>query len=166
MTVSSFHQSRDEVSPALLSVHRTTEPTLLNGPKPRPAVDLASLDSKDFKDLRRRDSFLYYSIPEVRRAQVRGENVDHVMLARRYSAPPDTGSAWDDVPEQATAVRRSSCISFECHPDLVMAELLNSDGLEGLEAFAEEQGEDYQDPLDLLLADMTSARDEKLPEAQ
>ncbi|KAL7525625.1 hypothetical protein ACHAWF_001440 [Thalassiosira exigua] len=137
--------------------------------KPRPTVDLSRMESKDLKDLHQRDAFLYYSIPEVRHALVRGGQVDHEKLAQRFSSPdsvetrqPHFSGPRNESTATSTTVKRSSCISFECHPDLLMGELLGFDTLEA----QEDEESDVNDPLDFLLAMMQNVRDENIGKEQ
>jgi hypothetical protein len=59
--------------------------------------------------LKKEDPFLYYSIPSVRRAALHLEEPD---LSRSR------------LEESATVVKRCTRVSFECHTDLLMADLL------------------------------------------
>jgi hypothetical protein len=58
------------------------------------------LSSQDLASLKKKDPFLYYSIPSIRVAAVLNKQ---------------------PVPEaEASKVRRQSRLSFECHPDLLL----------------------------------------------
>ena len=80
-------------------VKMKTEP-----PEPK-IIDLRNIGTKDLMSIKKKDPFLYYSIPEVRSAKILGRDVDI------KAQPPRTA-------------KRSSCISFECHPDLLFEDLL------------------------------------------
>ena len=61
---------------------------------------------------------MYYSIPGVLQASVRRKDEDYsdiVSLSHIDSHSPS--------PSQASKVSRRTCISFECHPDVLLAEL-------------------------------------------
>lgn len=60
---------------------------------------------------------MYYSIPEARRATVLMKDTDTSNLGARPSLP------------SSSRVTRRTCVSFECHPDLLLLdELLNDEG--------------------------------------
>ena len=90
-----------------------------------------TISMNDLSKLNERDSFLFYSIPEVHRAKMLEEDID----ASQVGAWPQT-------------VVRKSCISFECHPDYLM--MWEEDGL--LESDPEDDSEEFDDPLDILMA--------------
>jgi len=79
-------------------------------------VDTKHLSAQDLKTLKKQDPFLYYSLPSsVRRNAGRNSDMDYMSspLIGKSSTP-------------TTKVERRSCISFECHTDLVLEdELLN-----------------------------------------
>ena len=93
---SSVHGKAGEVR----RVKMKTEP-----PEPK-IIDLRNIGTKDLMYIKKQDPFLYYSIPEVRNAKTLGRDVDP------SAQPPRTA-------------KRSSCISFECHPDLLFEDLLS-----------------------------------------
>jgi hypothetical protein len=71
-------------------------------------LDIGSLTEEDLKTLKMQDPFLYYSIPSVRRAAVCGnKGIDGSSLQQQSS------NRWVEV-------ERRSCISFECHTDLLL----------------------------------------------
>ena len=83
-------------------------------------VDTIHLSAQDLKTLKKQDPFLYYSLPSSLRrntatADGAGRNSD-----MDYMSSPLIGKS------STTKVERRSCISFECHTDLVLEdELLN-----------------------------------------
>lgn len=72
-------------------------------------IDISNLSAEDLQALKKEDPFLYYSIPSVRRAAFHLEEPD---LSRSR------------LEESATVVKRCTRVSFECHTDLLMADLL------------------------------------------
>ena len=82
--------------------------------KPKKEVDIKNITSRDdLKSIQTQDPFMYYSIPEVRSARVLMKDIDMSNLSPR-----------------SQKVSRRTCISFECHPDLLFEDLLNElDGL-------------------------------------
>ena len=75
-------------------------------------VDTKHLNAQDIKTLKKQDPFLYYSLPSsVRRNAGRNTDMD-------YMSSPLIGKS--STPTPTTKVERRSCISFECHTDLVL----------------------------------------------
>ena len=89
-------------------------PTKLMDEKPKKTVDIKNIRSlDDLNSIQKQDPFMYYSIPEVRSAKMLMRDIDMSNLSPR-----------------SQKVSRSTCISFECHPDLLYEDLLNElDGL-------------------------------------
>jgi len=93
-----------------------------------------TISMNDLGKLKEQDTFLYYSIPEVHHAKMLEEDID----------------ASSEVDPWPRSVTRRSCISFECHPDLLLAE----DGLLGNDPEDDSGEEDGGDPLDIIMARM------------
>ena len=72
-------------------------------------VDISTLSAEDLQSLKREDPFLYYSIPAVRRAAL-----------FNLEEPDVSESSLGD----STTVKRCTRVSFECHTDLLMEDLL------------------------------------------
>ena len=85
-------------------VHTTTA---LCHPEPI-EIDISTLSAEDLQSLKQDDPFLYYSIPAVRRAAFSLEEPD-------MSRSDLKGS---------TTVKRRTRVSYECHTDLLMDDLL------------------------------------------
>ena len=73
---------------------------------------------------------MYYSIPGVRKATVLMQDIDTANLGR---------AAQDEAPQALQKALRTTRISFECHPDLLLENMWNE--LEGLDL--ENLGEEY-----------------------
>ena len=102
-------------------------PTKLMDEKPKKEVDIKNITSQDdLKSIQKQDPFMYYSIPEVRSARVLMRDIDMSNLSPR-----------------SQKVSRSTCISFECHPDLLLENLLND--LDGLDFEGAEEPPSPQD---------------------
>ena len=98
-----------------------------NENKPKKTVDLRHITTlDDLKSIKKQDSFMYYSIPGARKATVRMQDID---MANLLGAPEH--AVQDEAPQISQKVLRSTRVSFECHPDLLLADLLND--LEGLD---------------------------------
>lgn len=89
-----------------------SEPVQISTPScaPEPIeVDISTLSAEDLQSLKREDPFLYYSIPAVRRAAL-----------FNLEEPDMSESSLED----STTVKRCTRVSFECHTDLLMEDLL------------------------------------------
>jgi hypothetical protein len=84
-------------------------------------IDTAEISSSDLNMLKRKDSFLYYSIPAARNAAMHGRELDPSLL--RVSAETKT----DSDRRKARKVSRQSRISTECHPDLLFEEMFSDE---------------------------------------
>ena len=75
-------------------------------------IDTRYLNAQDLKTLKKQDPFLYYSLPSsVRRNAGRNKDMDYMSF-------PLIGKS--STPTPTTKVERRSCISFECHTDLLL----------------------------------------------
>ena len=71
-------------------------------------IDIDALTTEDLQSLKQDDPFLYYSIPVVRRAEFSLEEPD--MSHSNFKG--------------STTVKRRTRVSYECHTDLLMDDLL------------------------------------------
>ncbi len=90
-------------------------------------VDTRNLTENDLKRLKMQDPFLYFSIPAVRTATLLNRDVEMSSLkngwcSRRTSCPSPSRQT-ESTP--ITKVERRSCISFECHTDLILEDFFD-----------------------------------------
>ena len=103
----------------------------------RKEIDISSLTDQDLRILKTDDTFLYYSIPSIRRKSYLFDDGDDgdankTPMARRSSLPSDFRSRQDtlykDLPEDTSRresiVRRTSRLSTEAHPSLILEEMM------------------------------------------
>ena len=117
-------------------------------------VDTRHLNAQDLMTLKKQDPFLYYSLPSsVRRNAATADGAGKNKKDMDYMSSPLIGKSTSTPMTKLTStkVERRSCISFECHPDLLMEdEWLNDDAAatvnEGFEADV-----DFDSILDQLL---------------
>jgi hypothetical protein len=146
-------------------------------------IDVSSMTEEDLEDIKTVDPFLYYSIPSVRNASLRGESVSvssisssieaeqasrnvpggrHVQL-RRQSASAVLAIAAADAADAAAGganreiqVLRRSRISFELSVDAMMDEIMGS--INGLNVDdGDDDGESFDDFLDRISNSRRSA---------
>ncbi len=115
--------------------------------KQKVIVDTRHLNAQDLKTLKKQDPFLYYSLPSsVRRNAGRNKDMDYMpspLTIGKSTSMPTTMMT-------STKVERRSCISFECHTDLV----LEDEWLNDADAAVNEGSEvevDFDSILDQLL---------------
>ena len=98
--------------------------------KPKQEIDIKSINRiDDLQPIKRRDPFMYYSIPGVRSAEVLMKddtNVDTSNLGASGLKAKIRNCDWDQQYQEEESsqsthkVARKTCISFECHPDLLL----------------------------------------------
>ena len=104
-------------------------------PTTKRMIDTRNLSEEDLEALKIQDPFLHCSIPTVRKTALRcsAENADvrtqrnqEPARSRRASRPSQS-----QVESSSSAmVERKSCISFECHSDLLLEDLMLMDDAE------------------------------------
>ena len=100
-----------------------------------------SISVQDLQSLKKRDPFLYYSIPGVRDATVRLEDADTEMHQIAQNGLKTSASSIQSSGTTPIAkVERCTRVSFECHPDLLWDEIdeITTDNEEALEDFSPE----------------------------
>ncbi len=77
------------------------------------SVDLNDYSTEDFKSLKNKDPFMYYSIPSVRDTYILlGDGIRKLNDSSKTSIP------------QPDVVSRKSCITFEYHDSLIMKDMI------------------------------------------
>mmetsp|Transcript_15285 Transcript_15285/g.26095 ORF Transcript_15285/g.26095 Transcript_15285/m.26095 type:complete len:167 (-) Transcript_15285:151-651(-) len=105
----------------------------------RVQISLSSKSADDLASIKKRDPFLYYSIPGVRKATMLMRDIDASNLGnsdveRSASSPARMETALSNTKSQI--VTRKSAISFECPLEVHMEDLFSSD--EDCEEFDED----------------------------
>ncbi|KAL7528658.1 hypothetical protein ACHAXR_002554 [Thalassiosira sp. AJA248-18] len=99
-------------------------------------VSLKSMSVKDLKSIKKNDSFLYYSIPGVRSAKMLMKDIDaskgltkvlSTCELKRNSCNSSSLRLQTLPQGNDLTVKRSSCISFECHPDVFFQDFILDD---------------------------------------
>jgi hypothetical protein len=114
-------------------------------------LDVSELTSSDLALLRREDPFMYYSIPSVKIAAL--HCVDVHTPAGLALPPNPNGSEMESKNNSSTkrTVTRQRRISAECHPDILMEEMLaDTNFMSSLEAL-ESDMDDIDNLYDFLL---------------
>ena len=144
------------------SASRTNEewPEIINGqvgevirakietqpPEPK-TLALKTVSIDDLKTIKKKDPFLYYSIPGVRSAELLGKEVDTANLGtcKIRSCPSSLFTKSRRVYQPVRTVTRGKRISFECHQDLLFGDLPIEEGNE------DDYFEEDDDVLDIML---------------
>jgi hypothetical protein len=79
---------------------------------PHREVHVASLSSSKLNALKSEDPFMYYSIPNVRNAELNGSLVDAASLAAKVTAEC-----------KSATISRQQRLTTECHPDMMYKDL-------------------------------------------
>lgn len=87
-----------------MSVKTVLEPKI-----PKKEIDLKEMNESDLKLIEEQDPFLFYSIPGARSAKMRVQNVGSSTLR----------TIGQNKVSATHKVRRLSCVSVECHPDML-----------------------------------------------
>ena len=116
-------------------------------PEPK-TLALKTVSNDDLKSIKKKDPFLYYSIPGVRSARLLGKEVDTANLGtcKIRSCPSSLFTKSRSVYQPSRTVTRGKRIAFEGHPDLLYEDLAIEEGNED-DDFAEED----EDVLDIML---------------
>ena len=100
-------------------------------PKSPKKVDLKRISADELLFIQTQDPFLYYSIPGVRSARLLLEDIDTSDLESstlsRGSLPSLSSKDPVQGNQETQTVTRSTRLLFECHPDLLLEELLQDD---------------------------------------
>lgn len=108
--------------------------------------------------MKEHDAFLYYSIPSVRRAQLRLQDVDmsrleqedDLSMIQRQRRSSSSSSRVESTPSNTT-VKRQTRVSFECYTDLLMEDLFGE--------FEEQFSEEDAKKIEMNFSNMFSLRD-------
>eukprot|EP00984_Skeletonema_dohrnii_P006545 scaffold2351_cov84-Skeletonema_dohrnii-CCMP3373.AAC.5 len=118
-TMTSTSNKRIKTTESARDTNATTQNRLLvptaTATKDTKGLDLRSMTAEDLKLLQQKDPFLYYSVPEIRKAEISFKEVD-------YSS----------ATQSAYHVRRKTRVSCEGHTTMVMDELFG-DEMDGFE---------------------------------
>jgi hypothetical protein len=94
--------------------------------KRKEQIVVKNLTSSDIELLKTKDPFMYYSIPAARNAIMQGKNVVPSRLnvdATSNSMASDKESSTQPAPKLSNVTRQCR-ISTECHPDLLLEEII------------------------------------------
>jgi len=95
--------------------------TKLAAKEPKTMDIVENISPDDLESIHRDDPFMYFSIPGVRMAKVLMKDID---LANLGSTGHSSSPSSSDKGPKHQKVSRSTCISFECHPDLILEDLM------------------------------------------
>jgi hypothetical protein len=95
-------------------------------------IDVKSLSAQDLNSLKKKDAFMYYSIPAGRSAALLNKEVDmskldevSTVMKRNCTSCPSRIMTQEFA--TSCTVERASRISFECHADLLIMDLMEEE---------------------------------------
>lgn len=103
-------------------------PTIMNKPQQQQEIDIRQMSANDLDTLRRKDPFLYHSIPQVNKATLSVKTVDHSKVlkdtATRSSSSLESSSSSSSSCSSTMIVSRKTRITTEVAPSLLLDELI------------------------------------------
>jgi hypothetical protein len=127
-TVKPAEPSHDDSEKSLFSddsMPTFTVPTFRE--KPEESIEIQDLSPSQISSLKRKDPFMYYSIPAARRCAMRGKDLDTSLLTQDASSScSSSGDLSSRKSRKVTLkVTKQRRFSMEMHPDALMEEMLN-----------------------------------------
>mmetsp|Transcript_43466 Transcript_43466/g.74182 ORF Transcript_43466/g.74182 Transcript_43466/m.74182 type:complete len:137 (-) Transcript_43466:282-692(-) len=118
MPTSSCSKQSPEITCNLTGASISTTLNMETAAKEKPVqVSLKRIDADDLKSIKKDDPFLYYSIPEVRKAAMAGRDIDMSELGGILET-------MNDKDQTQSTVKRQTRISFECPLDVCLMDKL------------------------------------------
>mmetsp|Transcript_43467 Transcript_43467/g.74183 ORF Transcript_43467/g.74183 Transcript_43467/m.74183 type:complete len:137 (-) Transcript_43467:282-692(-) len=118
MPTSSCSKQSPEITCNLTGASISTTLNMETAAKEKPVqVSLKRIDADDLKSIKKDDPFLYYSIPEVRKAAMVGRHIGVSELGGILDTMNDKG-------QSESVVKRQTRISFECPLDVCLMDEL------------------------------------------
>ena len=115
-------------------------PTIMHKPQQKQEIDIKQMSANDLDTLRRKDPFLYHSIPQVNKATLSIKTVDHSKVLKdtastlqASSSPSDDASSSSSSSSCSTntmIVSRKTRITTEVAPSMLLDELIYDEGLD------------------------------------
>jgi len=114
-------------------------PTIMHKPQKEQEIDIRNMSVNDLDTLRRKDPFLYHSIPQVNKATLSVKTVDHSkVLKDTASTLQASSSSSDDASSSSSSscstntmvVSRKTRITTEVAPSMLLDELIYDGGLD------------------------------------
>jgi len=100
-----------------------TQPLLSRMPKQQ--IDLEQVLTDDLHIIKNKDLFMFYSIPGVLDAEIQMEEIDASNLRNGVTCPGCV-QRFQKMTTSKKAEPRM-CVSYVCHPDLLLEDLLDED---------------------------------------
>ena len=98
--------------------------------KPKREIDLQQVTDDDLQTVKKQDPFMYYSIPGVRDAELQLKEIDISNLRNCLSC----AARMQTVRKKSISkVKRIACISYECHPDVLLEDFVNDEDSDGFD---------------------------------
>ncbi|KAL7484897.1 hypothetical protein ACHAW6_010516 [Cyclotella cf. meneghiniana] len=108
-------------------------------------IEVTNLNSSDISSLKANDPFMYYSIPAARNAAMKGKEVDPSLLHADGPSSTSSSTRTGKAPKISFKVRRERRVSTECHPDLLLDQMLCDSLLSAAAAYMPSEDDDLED---------------------
>ena len=144
-------------------------PTIMHKPQQQQEIDIRNMSANDLDTLRRKDPFLYHSIPQVNKATLSVKTVDHSKVlkdtATRSSSSLESSSSSSSSSCSSTMiVSRKTRITTEVAPSMLLDELIYG-GLDTSTSSTDNDGSSEECCSSIAILDelMDSVRDYNFP---
>ena len=109
-------------------------PTIMHKPQQEQEIDIRNMSANDLDTLRRKDPFLYHSIPQVNKATLSVKTVDHSKVLKDTASSKSYASSSSSSSSCSTTntmiVSRKTRITTEVAPSMLLDELIYDGGLD------------------------------------
>ena len=144
-------------------------PTIMHKPQQKQEVDIRQMSAHDLDTLRRKDPFLYHSIPQVNKATLSVKTIDHSKVLKDTASTHASSSSSDESSSSSSStcstntmiVSRKTRITTEVAPSLLLDELIYG-GLD-TSTSSTDDSEDCCSSIAILDELMDSVRDYNFP---
>jgi len=107
-------------------------PTIMHKPQKEQEIDITKMSANDLDTLRRKDPFLYHSIPQVNKATLSVKTVDHSKVLKDTASTLQASSSLSDDASSSSSscstntmmVSRKTRITTEVAPSMLLDELI------------------------------------------
>ena len=149
-------------------------PTIMHKPQQQQEIDIRQMSANDLDVLRRKDPFLYHSIPQVTKATLSVKTVDHSKVlkdtATRSTSSLESSSSSSSTSSCSTntvMVSRKTRITTEVAPSMLLDELIYDGGLDtSTSSTDDDSSEECCSSIAILDELMDSVRDYNFPSTE
>jgi len=139
-------------------------PTIMHKPQKEQEIDIKKMSANDLDTLRRKDPFLYHSIPQVNKATLPVKTVDHSKVLKDTATSATSSSSSSSSCSTSMVVARKTRITTEVAPSMLLDELIYDGGLDtSTSSTDDDSSEECCSSIAILDELMDSVRDYNFP---